>query len=189
MLNLALLLDQFLLNKFQKVSDWLQERTGWNCFVVAAWCYQLIFAVFYVGIFLHPNHKFLEEGFEKEFIKVLAVLILSSPFMGIMVVIRRFEKRITQAFTPESRARNPLEDRQPWRFIRLGIVVMCCGYLSSSLGHLIRQDNYYWLTELGWSTSAILEVSYIYFSSCTPKPPKRQEKKEETPDGAIPEAV
>ncbi len=160
------IIDVFLLDKFQRISDWLQDWFGFNNFAIAKKLNFLV--VIFIG--LRIFYKFLEGKLWDLILLPFTVLFLIALTLIIAHAKRSCENNPT--------FKNPLAlqfsfGRVIFAFIAVALALPLLGIHYNDLMHgNIRENKYHNIAELFWSGSDVLIFLWLYFGSCTPKPYK-----------------
>lgn len=160
-------IDVFLLNKFQRISDWSQDWFGINNFKIA----KLFWAITMLLLILQTVVSFLQKI---DLLHIIVMLIVGSYIIILGVIFNNAEEicKNNPVFqNPQAVRLSPI--RLFWFFMS----AMCCLMLPSYIYHFIyiastNNEQYKSLEFLFINIKDIALLFLMYFGSCTPKPYK-----------------
>ncbi|MCI5050727.1 MAG: hypothetical protein MRY57_00245 [Candidatus Pacebacteria bacterium] len=165
------IIDSYVLNKFQKISDFVQDWFGVDNFKIA----QIAFHLYVITNLLNELFEFKELG-------SIFWLCIGIIFFFIFFIVYRFLLRITQsAYSSNPQFQNRLGTTGTiigmFRCYFFVFLVLSLFFLFFHLGHEhvpknagdIVYPNYLRFISF---LEQLFEVCFVYFISCTPKPKK-----------------
>lgn len=160
-------IDLFLLQKFQNVSDWMQDYLGFNNFAIA----KLLKIAMIMSFLLREALSFINGVDNSEIIVLISSLV-------IIVKIEFLSTKAEQSVKNKHGIINPaVIEYAATRIIMQFVAIAAFGFLIKHLCYIltpsvtvITQFNEW--KELFWDIFGMLIFFVTYFSSCTPKPYK-----------------
>ncbi|MDE3185367.1 MAG: hypothetical protein KGM16_18285 [Bacteroidota bacterium] len=164
--------DLILLNKFQKVSDWMQDNFGYNNFAIA----RFLRIAMIISFVIREVLSFLK-GIDSSEIIVMAC--------SIMVIIKMdfILRRAQQSLQNNPAFKNPIVSEYAVTRILIQFVgVAAFGFLIKHLYYIVNPSINYadqldQCKDFFWDLFGTLMFLVAYFSSCTPKPYKTSKAK------------
>ena len=164
--------DLILLNKFQKVSDWMQDNFGYNNFAIA----RFLRIAMIISFVIREVLSFLK-GIDSSEIIVMAC--------SIMVIIKMdfILRRAQHSLQNNPAFKNPIVSEYAVTRILIQFVgVAAFGFLIKHLYYIVNPSINYadqldQCKDFFWDLFGTLMFLVAYFSSCTPKPYKTSKAK------------
>lgn len=159
--------DLFLLNKFQKVSDWVQDYFCYDNFDIAKLCNIMMF-ILWVSRLIFSIFSGLK-GFDYFY---LPFTIIFCYVIKIITERVALETRNNPTFTNYAVLKYSLI-RTIVRFILvLAIIFLINGFYEFKFTAVTNIDKYKCLKHIFWNMFHVFIFLHIYFLCCTPKPKK-----------------
>ena len=165
-------IDLVLLCKFQKASDWMQDRLGYNNFAIAGF----LRIAMIVSLAIREVLSFIE-GIDASEIVVAACSVM------VIIKMESILRRAQQGVKNNPAFKNPVvSEYAVTRVLMQFVGVVAFGFLLKHLYYIVNPSVNYaeqfdHCKEFFWNLFGVLMFFVAYFSSCTPKPYKTSKAK------------
>lgn len=167
MIKLTYFVDSYLLNKFQSISDWMQDTVGINNFTIA----KLLRFIMVISFAFREVFAFIDGTNKTEFI------VIASSVM-IIVKMEILSRKAEQSIKNKHGLINPVvSEYATTRMLMQLVAFVAFGFFIKHLFYIVNpsvniKELYNQWKELFWDVFGITILFVAYFSSCTPKPYK-----------------
>lgn len=161
-------IDFLILEKFQNISEFIQEWIGINNFTVAKKCLHLYLLVRSLSYFFRL----------KTDIGIFTSFIIPIILIAMYLLFKSFLKKGKDSCSNKSNLNILALDLSTIRQIFLALFVISLIFLPSSLNHIASEHSqdgtgiYLFYSTVMLSFGNFFEILFLYFVSCTPKPKK-----------------
>ena len=160
-------IDGYLLSKFQKMSDWMQDAIGINNFIIAK-ALRFILVIFFA---LREVFAFLNGTNNMEFVVIASSVML---IVKMELLSRKAEQSVKNKYGLINSA---VSEYATTRMLMQLVALAAFGFLIKHLLFIVNSsvsitEQYNEWKELFWDAFGITLFFVAYFSSCTPKPYK-----------------
>jgi len=173
-MNKGYLIDLAFLNKFQKLSDWIQGYLGWNNFAVA----KFLRILMWISLLMREFVSF-RDGIDS--MEVVIIICSITVIMKMEFMAHKAERSLKNKNGLMNPAVNQYANaRIIMQFVALaafGFLIIHLYYIFSPSLTAVEKPYHDW-KELLWDIFGVLIFPVSYFSSCTPKPynPRKERK-------------